>query len=205
MDFRSLGKFTFNPYFLEFFETVGTEAFDFNGFFDVRLYRNGERLTVPMTMEPGTLKLMATHELDPHYVYHIQIAVRGNWLAIPGPKWQGIRRYPHVVWMLCALFGVCKGREAFDKMDLIGKGRPRTEDPKWPGEGTTKWTSDLEDVCKTGYVRMSDINCAKVQRGETIPDETSPGGGGGGMTGRDLYGPTNVLMMGLISDKRPTK
>ena len=202
MDFKSLGRFTFNPYFLEFFETVGDKAFGHDGFFDVRIYQNGERLQVPVTMEPGTLKLMAARDLDPQYVYHIQIAVKGNWLAIPEYKWNGIRRYPHVVWQLCRMFWVCKGREDFSKLELIGAGRPRTLDPDWPGEGTTAWTQDLEDVRKTGYVKLADINCAKISRGDTNPDTTSPGGGGGGMIGCDLYGPTNVLMAGLIADIR---
>lgn len=203
MDFKSLGRFTFNPYILEFFDTVGSEAIGTDGFFDVRIYKNGERMSLPMTLERGTLKLMADRDLDPHYVYHIQIAVKGNWLVIPSRKWEGIRRYPHVLWQLCQMFGVCKGREPFNKLELIGTQRPRTEDLLWPGEGTTHWTQDLKDVCKTGYVKMADINCAKIQRGENIPDETSPGGGGGGMVGRDLYGPTNVLNAGLISEHRP--
>ena len=202
MDFKSLGRFTFNPYILEFFDTVGSEAFGEYGFFDVRLYRNLDRMTVPLTMEPGTLKLMTTVDLDPRYVYHIQISLRGNWLTIPSFKWEGLRRYPHVFWQMCRFFGVCKGHEDFNKMELLGVGRDRTVDLKWPGEGTTKWTADLEDVCKTGYVKMADINCGRVQRGNTIPEETSPGGGGGGMIGRDLYGPTNQLLAGIISDKR---
>lgn len=202
MDFKSLGRFTFNPYVLEFFDTVGSEAFGFDGFFDVRIYRNLERLSIPLKMEPGTLKLMTEHDLDPQYVYHIQIALKGNWLAIPNYKWEGIRSYPHVFWQMCNMFGVCKGRQPFNKLELIGAARPRTPNPKWPGEGTTHWTRDLEGVRKTGYVKLADINCGKVQRGENIPDETSPGGGGGGMIGRDLYGPTNILNAGLISEKR---
>lgn len=202
MDFKSLGRFTFNPYFLEFFETVGTEAFGSDGFFDIRIYRNGERYQVPLTMEPGTLKLMAKWDLDPHYVYHIQISVNGNWLVIPPHKWNGIRRYPHVFWSLCRMFAVCRGREPFDQMVLVGAGADRTPDPKWPGEGTTAYTSELEDVRKRGYVKLSDINCGKIQRGTTIPDETSPGGGG--MISRDLFGPTNVLLAGLIAERRPT-
>lgn len=205
MDFKSLGRFTFDPYFLEFFESVGTKAFDFNSFFDIRLYRNGERMSVPMTMEQGTLKLMAAYELDPEYVYHIQLALRGNFLTIPSDKWKGIRRYPHVVWQICNLFGVCKGRYPFKDLQLIGLGRDRTPDSDWPGEGTTDWTKDLEGVCKRGYVLMSDITCAKIERGQTIPDETSPGGGGGGMVGRDNYGPTNRYLYGLITEKRPLK
>lgn len=200
MDFKSLGRFTFSPHVLEFFETVGTEAFVEGGLFNVRLYRNGERWRVPMVMEQGTLALKSTVDLDPHYYYHIQISVNGNWLTVPDNYWQGMRRYPTVLWQLARMFYTCFGREPIEKLQLLGTGRPRTPSTQWPGEGTTDRTKDVPTF-RTGLVKMSDIHCAQIQRGETIPDETSPGGGG--MISRDLWGPTNVLYAGIIADRRP--
>lgn len=200
MDFRSLGRFSFNPWFLEFFDTVGTEAFVEGSFFSIRLYRNNSLYKIPLSMQPGTLKLMADRELDPRYVYHIQIAVNGNWLTIPRHRWMGIRRYPTVLWQLMRMFWACRGREPLNKLELVGAGAPRKPNLEWPGEGTTPWTADVATF-KTGYVKMADIHCAQISRGSTIPDETSPGGGG--MIARDNFGPTNVLYAGIISEKRP--
>jgi hypothetical protein len=202
MDFKSLGRFSFSPHVLEFFDTVGTEAFIDGGLFNIRLYRNGERHKVPLVMEPGTLKLKTLTDLDPHYYYHIQISVNGDWLTIPNDYWQGMRRYPTVLWQLARMFFTCFGREPIEKMQLLGVGRPRTVDPKWPGEGTTDWTKDVPTF-RTGIVKMSDIHCAKIQRGDTNPDETGPNGPGGGMIGRDNWGPTNVLYAGIIAERKP--
>lgn len=199
MDFSSLGRFKFNPHFTEFFETVGDKAFGYNSLFDIRLYRNGERLSIPLTMEPGTLKLMSSKELDPRYYYHIQISANGNWLMVPDAVWQGVRRYPTVFWQLCRMFWVCKGKEPLEKLELLGLGRPRTPNADWPGEGSTDRLKDIPHYPQ-GIVKMSDINCGKIQRGTTIPDATAPGTGG--FITRDYFGPTNVLYAGIIAERK---
>lgn len=200
MDFSTLGRFSFTPWFIEFFETVGSDTFGQTSFFDIRIYRNNERLRIPLEMERGTLKLRSKIALDPEYYYHIQISVNGNWLGITRDKWEGIRRYPTVFWNLCRMFYVCKGREPLSKLELLGLGRPRSPDPLWPGEGTTKWTQDVEHFA-TGYVKASDIKCGQIARAEVIPDQTGPNGMDA-FTAMNNYGPANVLYAGLIADKR---
>lgn len=200
MDFKSLGRFTFSPHVLELFETVGTAAFKGDALFQIRLYRNNELYSVPLKMEPGTLRLTTDRDLDPKYYYHIQIAANGNWMTIPNAYWQGMRRYPTVLWQLARMFWTCFGRKPKEDLQLIGVGRPRSPNPQWPGEGTSKWTDNVPSF-RQGIVKMSDIECAKKQRGETIPDETSPGGGG--MITKDLWGPDNVMYAGLIAEHRP--
>lgn len=202
MDFSSLGRFTFTPWFMEFFETVGTKAFGSNSFFDIRLYRNNERLFVPLEMEQGTLKLRSKIPLDPEYYYHIQISVNGNWLQITKEHWDGIRRYPTVFWNICKMFGVCKGKFPLNKLELLGLGRDRSPNEQWPGEGTSQWTKDVPHFSQ-GYVKSSDIDCGKITRAESIPTQTSPNGKGS-FTAMNNFGPPNVLYAGLISDKRIT-
>lgn len=198
MSFKSLGRFTFSPAFLEFFDTVGDLAFKDNSFFDVRVYRNNERYHIPLTMEPGTLKLKTTRELDPRYYYHVQISLNGDWFTISRNKWSKIRRYPKVFWEISKIFNVGPGRYPLKDLELIGVGRPRTPDPEWPGEGTTDYTKD-DDPFKEGYVKEKDIQKAINDRATTIPDERYPGGGT--YTSVDLIGPTNVLYFGLITER----
>lgn len=200
MDFKSLGRFSFTPWFMEFFESVGTRAFGGNSFFDIRLYRNNERIHVPLEMEPGTLKLRSKVPLDPEYYYHIQISANGNWFQITNESWEGIRRYPTVFWNLCRMFWVCKGRQPLEKLELLGLGRDRTPNADWPGEGTTQWTKDVPHFPQ-GYVKSSDVLCGRTARADNIPDQTRPNGDGG-FTGMNNYGPANVLYAGLIADRR---
>lgn len=199
MDFKSLGRFRFSPWFVEFFDTVGTKAFESNSFFSIRIYRNNELYNVPLVMEPGTLKLKTTRPLDPEYYYHIQISANGNWFGITADKWEGIRRYPTVFWNLCRMFWVCKGREPLSSLQLVGVGRPRSPNADWPGEGTTDWTKNVDRFTE-GYVKTSDILCGRKSRAVTIPDQTGPNGTEG-FTSMNTFGPTNVLYAGLIADK----
>lgn len=199
MDFKSLGTFAFTPWFTELFDTVGDRALGPNSFFDVRLYRNNERLYVPLTMEPGTLKLRTTVDLDPEYYYHVQISLNGNWLQIPKDTWEGLRRYPTAYWNICRMFRVCRGKAPLDKLELLGLGRPRTPNPDWPGEGTTDWTKDVPRFTQ-GYVRWADIECGRTERADTIPGQTGPNGTDA-FTALQGYGPSNVLYFGLIADK----
>ncbi|QEM41834.1 hypothetical protein [Pseudomonas phage vB_PaeM_PS119XW] len=198
MDFKNLGRFTFNPYWLEFIQTLGTAAIADGSFFEIRLYQNNERLRVPMTIDPGTTLLRTTIPLDPLKYYHIQISLSKNFYGIHDKYWEMIRRYPTTCWSLFRLFRVSIGRNPIEKMELLGLSGPRPEDPDAPGEGTTPITSDLPNTFKRGIVKWGDIAKAREEQDKIIAEV----GASGGYIDQHKVGPLNVLFSHIISDIR---
>lgn len=199
MNMRSLGRFNFQGWWTELFDTLGDKVFKGNSWFIIRLFKNNEYINVPMSMERGTLKLMSDVDLDPNYVYHIQILINKNFAGIPRHLWECLRRYPTVVYQLFQLFQVGFGRGPIEKMPMIGLKVDRFPSEECPGEGTTEWVKDIPHFPR-GIVKWSGIEEAILEQDKNN-ESTSPEGGGGYFT-NDTFGPTNVFFFGLVSDKK---
>ena len=199
MDMHKLGRFNFMGWWTELFDTLGDKVFKNNSWFIIRLFRNNEYINVPMSMEKGTLKLMCDVDLDPQYVYHIQILLNKNFYSIPTELWQCLRRYPTVYYQLCQLFQVGVGRRPIEEMPMIGLNIDRVKSDECPGEGTTKWVKDLPHFPR-GIVKWTCIQEAQKEIDKLIAS-TSPKDGGGFLT-NDTYGPTNVFYFDLVADRK---
>lgn len=199
MDMRSLGRFNFMGWWTELFDTLGDKVFKNNSWFTIRLFKNNEYIKIPMSMEKGTLRLMSDVDLDPTYVYHIQILINKNWYGIPEDLWQCLRRYPTVFYQLCQLFQVGVGRGPIEDMPMIGLNIDRVPSDSCPGEGTTHWVKDLPHFPR-GLVKWTAIKEAQGEIDKNN-ESTSPDNGGGYLN-NDTYGPTNVFFFGLIADKK---
>lgn len=199
MDMRKLGRFNFTGWWTELFDTLGDKTFKGSSWFIIRLFKNDEYINVPMSLERGTLKLMCDVDLDPTYVYHIQILINKNFYTIPKDHWECLRRYPTIFYSLCQLFQVGVGRYPIEEMKLIGLNADRRPSEGCPGEGTTQWVKDIPHFPR-GIVKMSDIDEA-LREQDKNNESTSPDNGGGYLT-NDTYGPTNVFYFGLVADKK---
>lgn len=199
MDMHSLGRFNFMGWWTELFDTLGDKVFKGNSWFTIRLFKNDKYIKIPMSMEPGTLKLMSDIDLDPNYCYHIQILINKNFYGIPDQLWQCMRRYPSVFYQLCQLFQVGVGRRPIEQMPMIGLNHDRIASEECPGEGTTHWVKDIPHFPR-GIVKWSAIQEARDEI-DKQNSTTSPQNGGGYLT-NDTYGPTNVFYFGLIADKK---
>lgn len=198
MDMRKLGRFNFTCPWVELFDTLGDKVFKNNSWFIIRLYKNDKYINIPMSMERGSLKLMADVDLDPNYVYHIQILLNKNFYAIPRDHWECLRRYPTIFYSLCQLFGVGPGKRPIEQMQMLGMGIDRRPSEECPGEGTTDWCCG-ESQFPRGIVKWSEVQDALSEQDKNIAT-TDPNGGG--YLTNDTYGPTNVFYFGLIADKK---
>lgn len=201
MDFSKLGRFTFNPFWLEFIQTLGTNAINSGSFFEIRLYQNDTRLRIPLKIEPGTLRLHTEYELDPTRYYHIQISLNKNFYAINDSYWEMIRRYPTVCWTLFKLFNIGIGRKPISKLELLGLGADRLPNEEAPGEGTSNHTDDVENVFRRGIVKWNDIAEARAEQDKII----EAAGPSSGYMDQDKIGPLNVLFANIIAEVRKPK
>lgn len=199
MDMRKLGRFDFTCHWVELFDTLGDKVFKGNSWFIIRLFKNDEYINIPMSMERGTLKLMADVDLDPSYVYHIQILMNKNLASIDRQYWECLRRYPTVCYSIFQLYQVGFGREPISKMPMIGLKIDRLPSEECPGEGTTEWVKNCPHF-KRGLVKWDAVEEAILEQDKNI-ETTVPDNGGGYLT-NDTYGPTNVFFFGLIADRK---
>lgn len=145
MSVLTLGRYTFNEYWLEYLSLYGNSAFEQGGILEARLYRNDENLRVNIVFDRDTMSLNTTAPLDLQGYYHIQISFRTHFGYIAKSQWDILRRFPRVLIDFAELF-----RKYDDSWkELIGIGRPRTE----PGEGSTDYTKDIAGVQPQGYIR----------------------------------------------------
>lgn len=157
MSIEDLGRYSFSPYWLEYFKIEGARTFAKGGFLEVRLYKNDRQINVPIIFDNATMTLKTLAPLDPTGYYHIQLSIITVFGMIKKDNWQRLRCFPTVYWDIRMLF---RGRqyvnESIDDLDIIGTGRPRPE----PGEGSTNYTLSLDDnqtVISEGYVKQEDI------------------------------------------------
>lgn len=199
MDMHGLGRFNFNGCWTELFDTLGDKTFKGNGLFIIRLFRNDEYINIPMSMARGSLKLMADVDLDPSYVYHIQILINKNFYSVPESMWRCIQRYPSIFYQLAQLFQVGCGRNPIEQMPMLGLNVDRVPSEECPGEGTTHWSKDCSHFPR-GIVKWSAIQEVlkeqDKQNASTVPDN------GGGYLTNETIGPTNVFYWGLIADRK---
>ncbi|ARV76775.1 hypothetical protein PHABIO_144 [Pseudomonas phage Phabio] len=198
MDMRKLGRFNFSCPWVELFDTLGDKTFKGNSWFIIRLYKNNKYINIPMSMERGTLRLMSDVDLDPNYVYHIQILINKNFYSIPRDKWECLRRYPTIFYSLCQLFQVGCGKRPIEDMKMIGLGIDRVPSEECPGEGSTDWCCG-DSQFPRGLVKWSEIQDALNDQDKN--NATTDPNGGGYLT-NDTYGPTNVFYFGLVADKK---
>lgn len=157
LNLESLGSHALNPYWLEFIKTLGTRAFDKDGLFEFRLYQGEDWLKVPLYLEPDTLQLRTTAELNPLKCYHVQLSIKTNLYAVSENTWQLMRRYPTVVWLVCRLLNISYGFKPKSELPLLGVNGPRVECPIATGEGTTDLTNELPETIFTGIVKWGVI------------------------------------------------
>lgn len=199
MDMRSLGRFNFRCTWVELFDTLGDKVFKGNSWFVIRLFKNDEYINIPMSMERGSLKLMADVDLDPSYVYHIQIFINRDFISIPKANWQCLQRYPSTCYALFQLFQVGFGVNPIEDMPLMGTKIDRPYSEECPGEGTTEWTKDCSHINR-GVVKWSAIEEAIIEQDKNNNSATNENGGGSFTN--DTYGPDNVFYFGLVADKK---
>jgi hypothetical protein len=139
-DLSNLGEYRFNPYFLEYFYHMGDKLFrQDQSIIEFRLYENETlRSDIPLTIMPGTVRVVAKVDLDPTKVYHVQISLIRNWMTLTRDTLQCLRRYPHVLYhTLKALNVNLGGADVYGNLKLLGKDNPRPYSPVCPGEGWT--------------------------------------------------------------------
>lgn len=150
MNLESLGRYKFNPYWLEAFKLLGNQLIKPNSFMEFSLYKNDRKTDYKLTIDQDTLTLVADRDLDIESYYHVKLAFNTHLESIPRDVWEKIRPFPHYFYDWCRFFGGCN-HDICD-LDIVGIGRPRP----LPGEGSTDYTKDLENVNDEGYIRKDD-------------------------------------------------
>lgn len=154
MSVETLGRFKFSPYWLEYLKLEGDKAFAAGGPLEARLYRNDERVNVPVKFDTETMSLSVDLPLDPSGYYHVQLSLVTHFGAIKLENWKRLRYFPRVYWDIRMLFrGKTFPGEGINDLPLIGRGRDRDQ----PGEGYTDYTKGLAGTLPEGYIKWDDI------------------------------------------------
>jgi hypothetical protein len=136
VDLSQLGKYTFTPYFLEYFFHRGDHTLQSESVFEFRLYENDLlRNDITLSFIPGTLVIQTDKDLDLTKFYHLQISLKRDWEMIPYGALECLRRYPIVAYILLRAVGVLLGGGRFEDLPLLGKDHVRLPSEKCPGEG----------------------------------------------------------------------
>lgn len=149
MSLESLGRYSFNPYWLEAIKVLGDALIAPNSFMEFKLFRNNRETGFKLHIDTESMTLRADRDLDIEGYYHIQLCFNTHLESINFKYWNLIRSFPHFYYDWCRFFGGCPVQ--FDEMELIGVGRARIE----PGEGSTEYSNNLP-VIKEGYIRKDE-------------------------------------------------
>ena len=193
MDLRNLGKYSFNPFFMELFQTIGDKAHGKNSIFIFTLYRNNEIFDVPLTLDKETLCLNSTVDLPPENYYHLQIAMQRNVGFVDEPILRCLTRYPTVMWTYFQFINLSFARGVpLSEVKLLGASGPRLPSEECPGEGTTDWTKDLNPI-RNGVIPWSWVTKGRNETMREWGTDSKPTMG---------YGPVTVLFESIITERK---
>ena len=193
MDLKNLGKYSFSPFFLELFATIGNKAHGRQSIFTFKLYRNNEHWDIPLTIDKDDLCLYSTVDLPKENYYHLQIGMQRNMKFIDDSVFKCLVRYPTVLWNYFQFINVsfARGRDIKD-IKLLGASVPRPASIECPGEGSTDWTKDHNPI-RNGVLGWDWITKGREETGDEWGTRTKP---------KLSFGPITVLFSSIITERK---